>query len=337
MKQEKNNEENKLVSIIIPLWNTEIETFKRCLNSICKQDYKNIEVIVIDDHSDINYNNTIRFYSQSLNIKYFRFDFNFGPGLARKKGLELAEGEYITFIDSDDELYDNTSIKVLYKEIKADNTLNMVSGLAFEELKDGSTIKREKNFIWVFGKLFKRSFLISNNITFNSTRANEDNAFTTLFRMLTDKYKFLDKVVYIWHYNETSITRKNGHEYYFWSIEYYVKNMIWVYDECKNRGVEKGQRQLAHFTNVWIRLYFYCIEVLYDREAEDVNKLSKWAINYYNSVYKHIEHLISPDFFMDCWKLMVGSSPETFIERIINISYPEFYNIISSNELLIQE
>lgn len=326
---------NELVSIIIPIYNTEIELFKRCINSIINQDYKDYEIIIIDDSSSINYNNIIKFYKQTLSIQYYKLENNFGPGTSRKIGLKKANGSYIMFIDSDDELYDNTSIDKLMKEFKENDKLNMVSGLAYEELKDGSLKKRERNFIWVFGKIFKKKFLDDNKITFNDTRANEDNGFTTLVRLLTDQYKFIDEIVYYWHYTEDSITRKDGNEYYFYSIEGYVINMIWVYEQCKLRNIDRGKKQRTHFINVWIRLYFYCIEVLFDRNAYDANLLSTWIYNYYDKVFRYIESEMNLDEFMDSWKMMVSSSPDTFIYRIINISYPDFYNIISSKEPLI--
>jgi glycosyltransferase involved in cell wall biosynthesis len=324
-----------LISIIIPLYNTNPDIFKRCIQSIEKQDYKNIEIIIVDDCSTENYGNLIKFYKQNLNINYTKLDNNFGPGVARKVGLELAKGDYITFIDSDDEFYDNTSIIKLLTEFIKNPNLNMVSGLAYEELENKKMKLRERNFIWVFGKLFKKKFLDDNHLTFNETRANEDNGFTTLFRMLTDNYIFIDEVVYLWRYEPNSITRINGHEYYFYSIEGYVNNMIWVYEECKKRGLENGKKQKKHFINVWIRLYFYCIEVLFDRDAYDANLLSCWCYNYYNSVYKYIENNIDFDTFLESWNLMVSSSPDTFIKRVINISYPDFYSIISTNKRLI--
>jgi len=333
----KNSNCKDLVSIIIPLYNTDKDVFKRCLLSIEKQDYTNYEVIIIDDYSSENYSNLIKFHAQNIDIKYEKLDHNYGPGVARRIGLTMAEGKYTTFMDSDDEFYDNTSLMKLVKEMDNNPKLDMVSGLAYEEYKDGSLEKRDKNFIWVFGKLFRTQFFVENKMNFNDTRANEDNGFTTLFRMLTDNYKFIDEIVYIWHYEPNSITRKNGHEYYFYSIEGYVNNMIWVYNECKKRGIDKGIKQQKHFISVWIRLYFYAIEVLYDRDIDSANLLSVWCHNYYDSVYKYIENNIEMDMFMDCWNTMVASSPATFIERIINISYPDFYSIISSGEPFITD
>lgn len=339
-----NNKEKKekygldLVSIIIPLYNTDIKVFTRCLKSIEKQDYKNYEVIIIDDYSDINYSSTIKFFAQNMNISYSKLDHNFGPGVARKIGLQMAEGKYVTFIDSDDELYDNTTLDKLVRVMYNDNNLDMVSGLVLEYLDNDQVELKQKNFIWVFGKLFRTQFFVENKLNFNDTRENEDNGFTTMFRMLTDKYKFIDEIVYRWRYEPNSITRKNDHEYYFTSIEGYVNNMIWVYNQCKERNIHNGDKQIKHFISVWIRLYFYCIEVLYDRNSADANLLSTWCYKYYDNVYRYIENTPSAlTFFMEVWEDMVSSSQETFTKHIINISYPDYYNIITSGEVLIED
>lgn len=337
MKQKQKKLGDDLISIIIPLYNTDPKILERCLKSIEIQDYKNFEIVIIDDYSTISYNSILKFYAQNMDIIYQKLDHNYGPGVARKIGLQLARGSYLTFMDSDDELYDNTSLMKLMNRFIENPDLDMVSGLANEELEDGTFKKRNRNFIWVFGKLFRKAFFNETGLTFNESRANEDNGFTTMFRMLTDKYEFIDEVVYNWRYEPNSITRKDGHEYYFWSIEGYVYNMIWVYKQCVERGIANGSKQRLHFINVWIRLYFYCIEVLFDRSVEDANKLASWCHSYYESVYKYIESTVDLDEFMKSWKFMVSSSPSTFVDRIINISYPDFYNIIKSNEKLIED
>ena len=325
--------EEHLISCIIPLYNTDPLIFKNCLSKIIRQTYNNIEIIIIDDCSNIDYSILINIYLEyGKNIKYIKLNENSGPGTARRIGMENCKGDFILFIDSDDELYDENSINILYNEWKKDPELNMVSGRTVEILKDNSRKYHEDNFIWVFGKLFKKKFLIENNIIFNDTRANEDNGFTTLFRMCTDNYKFIDKLVYVWKYNKNSITRIHNHEYYFTSIEGYVDNMLWVFKECKIRNIELTDKCLDHFTCVWIRLYLYCVEVFYDRNTDDATKLLKWCRKYYDYCFKEIENLISFNRLNENYLFMVSDNFETFNHRICQISFNEFYNIVTGTE-----
>lgn len=96
---------NVLVSVIIPTYNRSIEFF-RALDSVCMQTYKNIEIIVVDD----NYGNeelrkTIRFYltERDYRITLLNNSERLGAALSRNIGLKAAHGEYIAFLDDDDE------------------------------------------------------------------------------------------------------------------------------------------------------------------------------------------------------------------------------------------
>ncbi|WP_405306628.1 glycosyltransferase family 2 protein [Methanobrevibacter sp.] len=93
---------NPLVSIIIPVYNTE-EYLEDCLDSLCNQTLKNIEIICIDDASNDNSSEILNHYVNSDDrIKLLKNKFNQGQSISRNRGLEIATGEYVTFLDSDD-------------------------------------------------------------------------------------------------------------------------------------------------------------------------------------------------------------------------------------------
>ena len=91
-----------LVSVIIPVYKAE-RFIKHTINSVINQTYKNIEIILVDDCSPDKSADIIlemaKIYSQ---IKYFKLDVNSGAAVARNKGIEVSEGQYIAFLDSDD-------------------------------------------------------------------------------------------------------------------------------------------------------------------------------------------------------------------------------------------
>lgn len=92
---------SKLVSVIIPSFNCEA-TIEETLESIQDQDYSNIEIIVIDDGSSDNTKDLL-LKNWVDKITYF-YQENIGAAGARNKGLELANGDYITFVDADDKI-----------------------------------------------------------------------------------------------------------------------------------------------------------------------------------------------------------------------------------------
>ena len=93
--------EKGLVSVIIPAYNAE-NTIDKCIDSVINQDYNNIEIIIIDDGSSDETLNICKKALESDNRIRIISQKNSGPAVARNKGIDLANGEYIIFVDSDD-------------------------------------------------------------------------------------------------------------------------------------------------------------------------------------------------------------------------------------------
>ena len=136
-----------LISVIIPIYNTGDSAVK-LLNKLTKQSYENLEIICVDDGSkDGSFDLVAEFIRQSklknknLNMTILRQK-NQGAAGARNLGLKKASGEYVTFIDSDDEVK-KTHIEDLVKSLEKDprNALS-VCGYVYRRLR----MQTEKNF-----------------------------------------------------------------------------------------------------------------------------------------------------------------------------------------------
>jgi glycosyltransferase involved in cell wall biosynthesis len=88
-------ETNSLVSVIIPYYNRP-KKFERCLDSVFAQTYSNIEVIVVDDCSEVLLS------VERVDVIYIRNKKNSGPGYSRNQGLAIAKGDFVAFLDCDD-------------------------------------------------------------------------------------------------------------------------------------------------------------------------------------------------------------------------------------------
>ena len=220
---------NSIVSVIVPLFNNE-DRIERCMESILHQTYQNIELIIINDGS------TDKSEEKILSIKDTRiryvFQENSGPSVARNKGIDLAKGDYIVFIDSDDyiendmidEMY-NAAVQNnaeivncnIYKKIAENSFLELCEPYSFEETWQ----EFYENFLLHNGlcslcnKLFKKS-LLHNIRLFEDIRLGEDSS--ALLRMLPSAKKIIhiNKPFYIYDLTHEGISRnakKNVYEY----------------------------------------------------------------------------------------------------------------------------
>ena len=220
-----------MIDIIIPIYNAR-KTLELTLMSIRLQTIINkINIYLIDDNSSEDYKDILNKY-KDMNIIYIKLDKNNGPAVARQKGIEMSSSKYIMFIDADDLLYDADSIKKLFNKIEED--YDYVVGITIDE-KQNTQIMNESD---LHGKIYKREFLLKNNIKFNNTRVHEDNYFNNLVLLCEPKQKEILENVYIYVDNKDSITNINK-EKEFENLEIYISNIKEIIEEATKRNIEK--------------------------------------------------------------------------------------------------
>ena len=106
-------------SVIVPIYNAE-KTIERCLNSIMSQTFRDFEVLLINDGSTDN--SLEKCISISKNDKRISIisQKNSGPSFARNKGLDIAKGKRIVFVDSDDYL-ENNCLQIIHEKFLEDD------------------------------------------------------------------------------------------------------------------------------------------------------------------------------------------------------------------------
>lgn len=136
------NNHQPLISVLITTKNRKDELI-RAVKSVILQTYKNIEIIVIDDGSDISVYKDIINYDFDYNVVFIRNDNSKGACFSRNKGIEISNGEFITGLDDDDE-YHPERIEKLYNEYKrAINKPSLVCCYA-KNIDDDGNIRYEK-------------------------------------------------------------------------------------------------------------------------------------------------------------------------------------------------
>ena len=301
---------NRKIDVIIPAYNVPDNILYRCLASIaCQTNVKDVEVTIVDDASiEQNYEAVAKHFESIMKVRIMRYDVNGGPGVARQYGIDHTNNGYMTFIDADDTFNGAFALKALKDAIEMNNGQFVMSVGVFDEIhgetEEGNTIimPHENDLVWMFGKLYRRSFIDKYKIHFHETsRANEDNGFNRLFQLCTndrEQINFIPAHVYYWHENPNSITRANDCQYSYGSsirdsFYGYVENMIFAVKEAKKRAPYNG------FITMWavncmINIYEYYIEC-YARANEHAETNFKWCKRYYDEVYKDLEKDISDE------------------------------------------
>lgn len=114
-----------MISVIIPTYNRE-KLISRALESVVNQTYKDIEIIVIDDNSNDNTEEVVREYIKRYNfIKYIKHNINKGGSSARNTGIKAAKGDFIAFLDSDDE-WDLNKLEKVHDIFSKDKSIKLV-------------------------------------------------------------------------------------------------------------------------------------------------------------------------------------------------------------------
>ena len=304
---------NRKIDIIVPAYNVPDNILFRCLVSIACQDIvSDLEVTIVDDASTTqNYAEVIKNFQPYLKINLIRYETNGGPGVARQYGIDHTNNGYLTFIDADDTFNGSLALKALRNGIEMQNGIFQMCVGIFDEIHETNLpagqggpllMKHENDMVWMFGKLYRRSFIDKYNIHFHeSSRANEDNGFNTMARLCmneNEKINFIPAHVYYWHENPNSITRINDCQYSYGgsqrdSFYGYVENMIFAIKEARKKNPYNG------FITMWavsclLNIYEYYIEAV-SRAPEHALNNFNWCKKYYNEIYRDLEENISKE------------------------------------------
>ena len=140
--------EKELISIIVPIYNVE-KYLNKCVESILKQTYDNLEIILVDDGSLDNCGNICDEYAKKDSRIIVLHKTNGGLSDARNKGINIAKGKYIGFVDSDDYI-DNDMFEILYNLCKNNNA--DISMISYKEIENEIIINENSNYT---NKVFK--------------------------------------------------------------------------------------------------------------------------------------------------------------------------------------
>ncbi len=200
---------NFKVSIIVPIYNAQI-FLKKLIENLTNQTYKNIEIILVNDGSTDN-SLTIcnELQKHDSRIKVIDKE-NGGVSSARNKGIEVSNGDYVTFVDSDDNI-DEDYIRKMVENIEDECCLikcNYRNKLKEEKLNRDKYLEKiiSGEILGVcWGYLFRKDLL--EDIYFDEkTSYMEDTVFIIQYLLRIKNVKIIDNDLYIHNYNLESLT-----------------------------------------------------------------------------------------------------------------------------------
>lgn len=311
------------ISVIVPVFNVE-NYLEKCIKSIINQAYKNIEIILIDDGStDKSGIICDKFAQKYSNIKVIHKK-NGGLSSARNKGIEIAKGRYLSFIDSDDWIEQNFYNELINSADKYEAEIVIANKVEYIE-KNGKYIKSNDNDILIFNseqiiekyiegkwiaawdKIYKKELF--NDCKFPVGVLNEDEAIMVKIFNKANKIIYNPKAIYFYRKRVSgSITSDNSNlqNYFDWinhSLENYkfikinypslykkafarhLNSLIWTMHYISYRNDNKYNKE-----KLWIKrkLIDNIFIILFSKQISKTSKISTVCMILNDKLYSSI-------------------------------------------------
>lgn len=297
------------LSIIIPVYNVE-NYISQCLDSIIAQDFQDYEVICVNDGSTDNSLEKLQSYKND-NIVIIDKK-NEGSGIARNTALSIAKGEYVFFVDGDDWIEKDSLQKMINEADKLQTDILIFGGISCYELSNGDykkqnggysinklpkkylnkifSAKEIKKDVFKFPstawtKLYKRSFLIENNIKFQDIKVGQDQLPFFHSMITANRIAILKENLYCYRKNRKgsamTVKKKKNFSpiYVFYAIENLLNELELVED----------------YKNIFVNKYFSKATSWLGKFQDDIKA------EYFKEYLKLLEHIKS-EYPFGWWK-----------------------------------
>ncbi len=277
------------ISVIIPVYNTE-KYLPVCLDSVLNQNFKDIEVICINDGSIDRSGDILKKYAEKDKRVKVLTQKNKGQSAARNAGLEIVQGQWITFVDSDDALPPN-ALSILW-DIAEQTSVKIVASRArftmYEEplrefpkqphgihyrIKTGGLadfVQDNRIFSSPWNKLFQADLF--RKIRFPEGMVFEDWPIMTILFGQIDSYATTDIPCYVYRENNTSTTRSSFTQR---KVDCYLRGIRIVYDAFKETDkIRYAQTRIAVAIKMVVnKVYHVKDHALSSYTLTEINKL----------------------------------------------------------------
>ena len=222
------NSTNKL-SVIIPLYNAG-DDFRTCMESLITQTWTALEIIIINDGSTDNSVEIAKHYAENYPHVRLLHQANAGASVARNRGIEVATGKYVAFVDADDEVYPTMYETLMTMALEDDlDVAQCNADWCFREtgetwqsiptdrlrstgvltgpdwLRMGLSSRRWTHVVWM--GVYRRDVIVKNNIKFIAGLHHQDIVWTTEFMFNALRARYTEQSLYKYYLHNTSVSR----------------------------------------------------------------------------------------------------------------------------------
>lgn len=268
------------VSIIVPVYNSE-HTLKRCINSIIKQTYSDLEVILVNDGSTDRSLEICNEYQTMDNRVIVLSERNGGPGTAKNYGLKVATGDYVCFVDSDDKLMLNAVDLLLhaiisekadlaisgYKEIFVNSSRKENVKIPNFEVKTREDVKKmypqlyKADFISApWAKMYSMEIIREHDIWFDEVMRCEDIPFNIKYYQFVNMITFIKVPCYQYTVTGRYCVKLPSNYYNIW------ENIVLMMQEILDI------RDVRFFNEILMQNVYICLKTNYKGYWSKINK-----------------------------------------------------------------
>ncbi len=297
------------ISIIIPVYNAK-KYINECLESILNELDQNIEILLLDDGSTDGSYELIKSY-ESENVHIFHHE-NHGVSYTRNRGIRESKGDYLLFVDSDDILCSDWKRSVISSINNEDviyfsnqfKTNNIEKKNILENIFSVKSTIELGNMSSPCSKLYKKDFIISNNIFFNENIINgEDALFNLQVILATNSFNHVKKSIYKYRIYASSSTHKYNERFFDSNIEFLniTEKILKSYNIKKN----EVERYISRSVVYSAYLYIYLISTIRNKQKEKyaIRKLKQDSIKkYFRKIFYSSDCSVQANIIYICIK-----------------------------------
>lgn len=318
-----------MISVIVPVYRVE-NSLRECIESVMSQTYEDWEMILVDDGSPDTSGSICDEYAETDSRIHVIHQPNGGLSNARNSGLKIANGEYVTFLDSDDLLtrdclktfseytYKDTLVALATEKICGDKSelLGCPKQEPFHFILKEKNIHHILNYGMVSGKLYRMDIIRTNNIYFDETVLHEDTVFLFQYLKYISRVQFVPNIGYKYIVKEvhTGLSTKVTSAKKLLQSHIIIRNAL---DEiCLTFGFPKEEMK-AHYG--WIAWNMVrAVKINYRIKNKNADKLDLLS-----NLDKHfIQTYYMPDTKIDSFvKEIICNCPGRVSNFILNVLY----------------